>query len=186
MHEIIIHAFIRLVTMVSKRLILSEDQIQQRVRELAEQIDRDYKDKTPLLIGVLNGVFRFISDLTRYLTIPVQFDFVRISSYGMGSESSGRIQLAKDVEMDLKGRHVLIVEDIVDSGLTMNWLIENIKGRGVASVKTCVLIDKTERRKQAVSLDYPGFVIEEGFLVGYGLDYAEQYRYLNAIYHLEL
>ena len=186
MHEIIIHTSIRLVTMFSKRLILSEDQIQQRVRELAEQIDSDYKGKTPLLIGVLNGVFRFIADLTRYLTIPVQFDFVRISSYGTGSESSGRIQLAKDVEMDLKGRHVLIVEDIVDSGLTMNWLIKNIQGRGVASVKTCVLIDKTERREQAVSLDYPGFVIEEGFLVGYGLDYAEQYRYLNAIYHLEL
>ena len=186
MHEIIIHTFIRPVTMVSKRLILSEDQIQQRIRELAEQIDRDYKDKSPILVGVLNGVFRFISDLTRYLTIPVQFDFVRISSYGMGSESSGRIHMTKDVEMDLAGRHVLIVEDIVDSGLTLNRLVKDLEDRGAASVRTCVLIDKTERREQAVSLDYLGFVIEQGFLVGYGLDYAEEYRYLNAIYHLEL
>ncbi|MBI4774595.1 MAG: hypoxanthine phosphoribosyltransferase [Deltaproteobacteria bacterium] len=172
--------------MVSKRVILSEEQIQQRVRELAEQIDRDYENKTPILVGVLNGVFRFIADLTSYLTIPAQFDFVRISSYGKSSESSGRIRLTKDVELDLTGRHVLVIEDIVDSGLTLDWLVKNLKDRGAASIKTCVLIDKPERRECAVTLDYLGFLIEEGFLVGYGLDYAEEYRYLNAIYHLEL
>jgi len=172
--------------MVSKRLILSEEQIQQRVRELAAHIDHDYENKTPVLVGVLNGVFRFIADLTRYITIPVQFDFIRISSYGMGSESCGQIRLTKDVDMDLAGRHVLVVEDIVDSGLTLNCLLKDLEARGVASLKTCVLIDKTERREQAVSPDYLGFVIEEGFLVGYGLDYAEEYRYLNGIYHLEL
>jgi len=168
----------------TRHLVLSEDQIQCKVKELAEILSRDYAEKRPMLIGVLKGAFRFLADLTRHLTIPVDIEFVRISSYGMNSASCGKIHLIGDVCMSLKDRHVIIVEDIVDSGITLEWLVRELNSRGPASLKICALIDKLERREHSLSLDYVGFTIKEGFLVGYGLDYAEQYRYLNAVYHL--
>jgi hypoxanthine phosphoribosyltransferase len=169
----------------SKRLVLPESRILERVQEMAARLDLDFNDKNPLLIGVLNGVFRFMCDLTRFLTIPAQIDFVRIRSYS-GANSSGAVQFVKDLDFDIRNRYVVVVEDIVDSGYTLQWFLEKLKERGAADVKTCVLIDKIERRTYTPPLDYVGFKVEEGFLVGYGLDYNEDYRLLNDIYHLEV
>ncbi|MBU2548176.1 MAG: hypoxanthine phosphoribosyltransferase [Proteobacteria bacterium] len=168
------------------KLIFSQAQIASKVKELAQDISRTYAGRNPVLLGILNGVFMFYSDLIRQLTIPVSVDFVRLASYGAGSQSSGRIELTKDVELEIKGRDVLIVEDIADSGLTLNYLVKHLSGFEPTSVRICALIDKSERREVPVDLHFVGFKLEAGFLVGYGLDYNEQYRYLPEIYHLTL
>jgi len=166
--------------------ILSKAAIEARVKEIAERISADYRDRDVMLIGILKGAFVFLSDLIRQLTIPVQVDFMSVSSYGNQTSSSGRIKLQKDVGLDLKNKDVLIVEDIVDTGVTLAFLVDYLKTAGAASVRICALIDKRERRAVDIAVDYVGHRVDKGFLVGYGLDYAEYYRNLPEIYHLKL
>ena len=172
--------------MAVRQLVLSSRQIRDRVAELAQQISADYADRNLVMIGVLNGAFIFLADLARAVTIPHQIDFIRVASYGQSATSSGTIRLAKDAEIDLDGRDVLLVEDIVDTGTTLAWLTEKFKEKKAASVRICSLIDKQERREREVRIDYVGFTLQQGFLVGYGLDYAEQHRSLPDIYSLQL
>lgn len=167
--------------------ILTEADIKQRITEISKQISRDYQDNELILIGVLKGSFIFLADLARHLTIEkIQIDFLRASSYGAETTSSEQIRLTKDIEIDIKGKHVLIVEDIVDSGLTLSFLIDHIKEFAPHSIKICTLLDKRERRKTIINIDYACHVIEKGFVVGYGLDYAENYRNLPGIYDLKI
>ncbi len=170
--------------MSQKKLVISRQRIQERVRSLAAQISADYRGKKLVLAGVLNGAFIFLADLSRAIVVPHEIDFIRVASYGTGADSSGKIRLTKDVELDLADKHVLLVEDIVDTGATLAWLAEQFRGKHARSVRICALIDKKERRKTEVLVDYTGFVLESGFLVGYGLDYAEQHRHLAEIYSL--
>ena len=169
--------------MADRHLVISREELHETVNALGARISADYAGKDLVMIGVLNGAFIFLADLVRTVTIPHQIDFIRVASYGHDNSSSGTIRLAKDVELDLRGRHVLLVEDIVDTGTTLAWLTERFMDNLAASVKICALIDKKERRKIEVPLEYIGFA-RDGFLVGYGLDYAEQYRYLPEIYSL--
>lgn len=168
-----------------KTLLFSEEAIRRRVQELAAEIDAVYGDEGLVVVGVLKGACLFMADLVRALHIPrVELDFVRLSSYGNGLRSSGEIVFSKDVETALEGRHVLVVEDIVDSGRSMAFLLASLASRKARSVRLAVLVDKRERREVAVTADFTGFVTDGGFLVGYGLDFAEQYRQLPAIYAL--
>jgi len=169
---------------VDKELVLAAEQIQARVRELAVQLSTDLTGKQPLFVGILNGAFIFLSDLVRHLTVPVQIDFIRLASYGASDTSSGKISMTKDLELPLEGRDVVVVEDIVDTGLTLQWLVDQLRSRGPASVKVCALIDKAERREVEVEVDYVGFKVPDGFLVGYGLDFNEDWRHLPAVYAL--
>ena len=168
------------------RPVITRDQIQARLRELADQINKDYAGKELVLIGVLKGVFVFLADLVRLLDMPVRVDFVRLRSYGASSISSGAVEITKDVELPLGGRHVLVVEDIIDSGLTLEYLLRHLQKQKPQSVKVCCLTDKLERRSLSVPLDYVGFVVGKGFLVGYGLDYAEDHRQYPDICELEI
>ena len=170
---------------MERKLLISSESIDKRVKELAAQISSDYSGKEPILVGILNGVVFFLSDLARELTVPVKIDFVRAASYGSKMTSSGTIRLTKDVELSVQGKPVLLIEDIVDTGSTLTCIIENMKSKGAESVKVCALIDKLERRTKVVPIDYCGFEIEEGFIVGYGIDYDEQYRHLPSIYVLK-
>ncbi|MGD2272103.1 MAG: hypoxanthine phosphoribosyltransferase [Desulfobacterales bacterium] len=165
--------------------VLTKEEIDKAVSDIARRISSDYKGCDLILIGVLKGAVIFLSDLIRKITIPVKVDFVRLSSYGAETSSSGNIHLSKDVEIDLKNKDVLIIEDIVDTGLSLTYLSDHIKSFGPNSVKICALIDKHERRKTDITIDYVGRVIQEGFLVGYGLDYAEKFRNLPEVYHLK-
>jgi hypoxanthine phosphoribosyltransferase len=166
--------------------VLSGAEIAQHVNTLARRISRDYAEKDPVVIGILKGAFIFLADLVRELTIPVEIDFVRLASYGSDTSSSGHIQITKEIELDISGRHVLIVEDIIDSGLTIAYLLDYLTQFRPKSIRVCALIDKTERREVKISTHYVGHVVERGFLVGYGLDFDEKYRALPEIYHLEL
>jgi hypoxanthine phosphoribosyltransferase len=167
-----------------KKLIISREAIASRVKELAAQISRDYADKKPLLVGVLKGAFIFLADLTRALDFPVEVDFVRLRSYGAETKTSGEVHITKDVETPIEGRHVIVVEDIVDAGLTLDFLLGHLSSYQPASLKVCCLIDKKERRQVEVPLDYVGFPVEKGFLVGYGLDCGENSRTLPDIYEI--
>jgi hypoxanthine phosphoribosyltransferase len=166
--------------------VLEKDLIAEKVAGIAGKISADYADGDLILVGVLKGAFVFLSDLARQLSIPSQIDFIRVASYGAGSCSSGTISLSKDLEMDIEGKDVLIVEDIIDTGLTIRCLIDHLKSSRPRSVRVCTLIDKTERREIQFDPDYACHKVESGFLVGYGLDYAEDYRHLPGIYHLKL
>ena len=168
-----------------KELILSQDQIQNKVRELAETISRDYQGKELVFVGILNGVFMFFADLVRNMSIPLEIDFVRLASYGSECQSSGVVRLVKEVELDVAGRDVLIVEDIVDSGHTLAFIQKYFEQKSCRSVKICALIDKQERRENEIIAHYTGFTVEKGFLVGYGLDFNEKFRYLPCIYQLK-
>lgn len=167
------------------KLLFSREQIQEAVKRLGEEISRDYEGKPLLLIGVLKGAFVFLADLVRALSIPVQVDFVRLSSYGHRTETSGEIKMTKGLECDPRGKDVLIVEDIVDTGLSLRFLIEELMAHGPKSVKVCALLDKRHRRKVEVPLHYVGFEIEKGFVVGYGIDFDERYRELPDLYVLK-
>ena len=169
----------------TKRCLISRAEIARRVAELAERIGCDYAGPDLVMVGVLKGVFIFMADLVRALPFPVEVDFVRLCSYGAGTTSSGEVQITKDVEMSLQGRDVLIVEDIVDTGLTLAFLKQHLTSHQPRSLKICCLIDKRERREADVPLDYVGFVVDQGFLVGYGLDCGEQSRTLPEIFVLE-
>ena len=166
--------------------VLTEAEIAERVRSMARRISEAYANRPLIMIGVLKGAFIFLSDLIRCLTIPVTVDFVRAASYGSGTESCGSVAITKDIESDIRDRHVIVVEDIVDSGLTLARLVEHLKCFKPASVKICAMIDKRERREADLSVDFAGHVVDEGFLVGYGLDYAENYRQLPGIFDLKL
>lgn len=167
--------------------VLDENAIAQKVTELARKISLDYKDADLVMIGVLKGAFVFMADLIRQIDIPsLRIDFVWVESYGCKSESTGCIRLLKDIQIDIRGRDILIVEDIYDSGLTLAYLRKHLEARGPRSIKICAMIDKRERRQVDVAVDYVCHSVEKGFLVGYGLDYAEDYRQLPGIYHLVL
>ncbi len=163
---------------------ITEARIAECVNGLAETINRDYRDKELLLIGILKGACIFLSDLARRLDMPVEIDFVRLASYGQGAESSGRVVITKDLEAPIEGRHVLVVEDIIDTGLTLAWYLDYLKKLNPASVKTCAMVDKKERREVDLAVDYVGISVQGGFLVGYGLDFAERHRNLPAIYEV--
>jgi hypoxanthine phosphoribosyltransferase len=160
---------------------LSKEAIQNAVAETAHRISTDYAGRRIVLIGVLKGAYVFLSDLTRSLSIPTEVDFVRVASYGAGTQSSGDIRLTKDIEIDIRQKDVLIIEDIVDSGLTTDYLKTAFRRRKPASLGVCALIDKRERRETDIRIDYSCFVVKAGFLVGYGMDFAEDYRYLPDI-----
>lgn len=168
------------------KLILSHYDIEREVKRLSAEISKEYKNRDLVLIGVLKGAFIFLADLARNLTIPAEIDFVRLSSYGSETESSGDVQILMDIELSIDGKDVIVVEDIVDTGYTIEFLAEHLRRKKAASVKICVLLDKSERRKCQVSLDYVGFGIPRGFLVGYGLDCNEKYRNLKDVYEILL
>jgi hypoxanthine phosphoribosyltransferase len=170
--------------MSDRKVVINKKQIHEKVDALAAQISADYSGKDLILTGVLNGAFIFLADLARAITIPHQIDFIRVASYGNNDSSSGTITLTKDIELDCKDKHVLLVEDIIDTGATLDWLTNTFKDRDAASVRICALINKKERRISDIPIDYIGFSLERGFLIGYGLDYAQQYRHLPEIYTL--
>ena len=164
-----------------QEVLISSDEIQDKIAELAKQITEDYRGKDLLLIGILKGAFVFMSDLARSVQLPVEFDFMAVSSYGSSTKSSGVVRILKDLDYEITGRHVLLVEDIIDSGLTINYLLRYLQARGPASLEICSLFWK--KGEQAVPMDvrYPGFEIPPVFIVGYGLDFAEKYRNLPYI-----
>lgn len=161
--------------------LLSEEQIRNRVREMGEEISRAYNGEPVVVVGILKGAFVFCADLLRHLSVPTQVDFMAVSSYGNATESSGVIKILKDLDTPVEGRHVLLVEDIVDSGLTLRYLQEYLMRQNPASLRVAVLLDKPSRRKTEVAVDFTGFAIPDEFIVGYGIDYAEQYRHLPYI-----
>ena len=167
------------------KVIIPREEIANKVAELATQLRKDYREKNPLLIGILKGSFVFMSDLVRAMDIPVEIDFVRLASYGAGKNSSGKVKLIKDVETPIKDRHVLLVEDIIDRGLTVRFLLDYLSFRKPASLKLCALFDKPSRRKVEVPIDYVGFTVPDAFVVGYGLDLNEKFRFLPDLCVLE-
>lgn len=162
-------------------VLLSTAELAKRVGELGAEITADYAGKEILMIGVLRGAVVFMADLARAIEVPVAIDFMAVSSYGAGTSSSGVVRILKDLDVNIEGKHVLVVEDIIDSGLTLNYLLDNLKSRKPASLKLCTLLNKPERRKVKVNIDYNGFNVPDYFVVGYGLDYAEKYRNLPFI-----
>ena len=161
-----------------KEVLIPADRLQARVTELAAEIDADYAGKDLLLVGVLKGALMVMADLARVMHLPVHMDWMAVSSYGSGTRSSGVVRILKDLDADISGRHVLVVEDIVDSGLTLSWLVGNLRSRGPASVEVCVMLRKPAATRMDVDVAYTGFDIADEFVVGYGLDYAERYRNL--------
>ena len=164
-----------------ERILITSEEIGARVRELGQQITNDYAGQDILMIGVLRGAVVFMSDLARAIKRPIDIDFMAISSYGLSTNSSGVVRILKDLDEVVEGRHLLIIDDIIDSGLTLNYLVENLKSRKPASVRICTLLSKPDRRKVDVQVDYNGFIIPDYFVVGYGLDYAGKYRNLPFI-----
>lgn len=164
-----------------EKVLLSESEIQNRVTELAGEIERDYEGQDLLLVGVLKGAVMVMADLSRALNRHVETDWMAVSSYGSGTKSSGVVRILKDLDTDLTGRHVLVVEDIIDTGLTLSWLVSNLRSRGPASVEICALLRKPEAAKTPVGIRYVGFDIPNEFVVGYGLDFAERYRNLRVV-----
>ncbi|MFT0762226.1 hypoxanthine phosphoribosyltransferase [Scrofimicrobium sp. R131] len=164
-----------------EKVLITEEQIQQRLQELAEQIDSDYAGRDFLVVGVLHGALMVVADLTRKLKSAVEIDWMAISSYGSGTKSSGVVRILKDLDTDVHGRHVLIVEDIIDSGLTLAWLKDNLETRGAASVQIAAALRKPGVQRVEVDVKYVGFDIPNEFVVGYGLDYDQKYRNLNCV-----
>jgi hypoxanthine phosphoribosyltransferase len=164
-----------------QKVLLTEEQLHARIDELADDIARDYEGTDLLLVGILRGAVMVMADLARALNRPVEMDWMAISSYGSGTTSSGVVRILKDLDTDLLDRHVLVVEDIVDTGLTLSWLLANLESRGAASVEACALLRKPEALKRSVRVKYVGFDIPSEFVVGFGLDYAEKYRNLRDI-----
>ena len=161
-----------------KEILLSEEQIQKRVKELGHEISLDYQDKNLMVVGILKGAVIFMADLVKSIKLPITMDFMAVSSYGSSTISTGEVRIIKDLDFSVEGKDILIIEDIIDTGLTLNYLTDNLRKRGASSVKICTLLDKVDRRTVGVPVDYLGFEIPDEFVVGYGLDYAEQYRNL--------
>jgi hypoxanthine phosphoribosyltransferase len=159
-------------------VLISDQDIRKRTEELGRQITEDYRGKDPLLICILKGGLMFLADLMRAIDLPLEIDFIAVSSYGDSTESSGVVRILMDLERNIQGRHVLIVEDIIDTGRTLSYIIENLRTRGPASIRVCTLLDKPARRELEIPIDYVGFTIPDKFVIGYGLDYGEIYRNL--------
>ncbi len=166
-------------------VLISEEQLKARLDELAAEITHDYKDLCPVIVCVLKGAVIFMADLVRRLDFELEIDFMAVSSYGLSTDSSGVVRILKDLDTDIKGRHVLVVEDIIDSGLTLTYLLKNLNSRGPASLEVCTLLNKPSRRKTSLPCRYTGFSIPDAFVIGYGLDYAEQGRNLSFIAELD-
>ena len=164
-----------------QEVLFSEEQLKNRVREIARQITADYQGKEIMLISVLRGSFVFMADLCRAIDLPCTVDFMAVSSYGKGTKSSGQVQITKDLSEDISDRHIIVVEDILDSGNTLSYLLKILENRHPASIRLCTLLDKPDRRVKPVEVHYSGFTIPDAFVVGYGLDYAEKYRNLPYI-----
>lgn len=162
-------------------VLITADELHTRLAQMAHQVDADYADKDLLIVGVLKGAVMVVADFVRALSIPVEMDWMAVSSYGSSTKSSGVVRILKDLDADLGGRHVLIVEDILDSGLTLSWLLRNLRSRGAASVEVLTLLRKPDAMRTEVDVRYLGFDIPNDFVVGYGLDYAEKYRNLNCV-----
>lgn len=162
-------------------ILVAHDELATRVAELARQISDDYQDKEIVLVGILKGAIFFMADLARLIQVPVVLDFMVVSSYGSASDSSGVVRILKDLDQEIAGRHVLIVEDVIDSGLTLGYLLKHLRGRGPASLEACALLTKPSRRRAEIPCRYVGFAIEDKFVVGYGLDLADQFRTLDFI-----
>ncbi|MGA8849883.1 MAG: hypoxanthine phosphoribosyltransferase [Dehalococcoidia bacterium] len=167
------------------KILISRDEIAKAVDKLAREIKRDYQGKQPLLIGILKGSFVFMADLIRQLDLPLELDFVRLSSYGTARQSSGKVRVIQGVKTSVKGRDVLVVEDIVDTGITISFLLDYLKKKQPASLKLCALTDKPSRRRAPVPINYLGFTVPNKFIVGYGLDFDEGFRNLPDIYVIE-
>jgi len=167
------------------KILISHDEIAKAVDRLAREIKRDYQGKKPLLVGVLKGSFVFMADLIRQLDLPLELDFVRLSSYGAAKESSGKVRVVQGLKMPIKGRDVLVIEDIVDTGITISFLLDYLSKKKPASLKLCALTDKPSRHRVSVSIDYLGFTVPDKFIVGYGIDFDERFRYLPDIYAIE-
>jgi hypoxanthine phosphoribosyltransferase len=161
-----------------ERILVSGEEIQQMVRELGAEITADYRGRDLLLVGVLKGAFVLMADLSRHIRLPLEFDFMAVSSYGAATKSSGVVRILKDLDHEIQGRHVLVVEDIVDSGLTLNYLLKNLRTRRPATLEVCALIQKRDIQQVPLEIKYKGFEIPPVFVVGYGLDYAERFRNL--------
>lgn len=164
-----------------EKVLYTEEQLAQRVKELGAQITADYAGKTPLIASVLRGSYVFMADLTRAIDLPISVDFMAVSSYGAGTSSSGQVQILKDLSDRIDGRDLIIVEDILDSGNTLYYLLDVLRARRPASIRLCTLLDKPSRRIKPIQADYCGFTIPDAFIVGYGLDFAEKYRNLPYI-----
>lgn len=163
-------------------VLFSEEQIQDKIRELGQRISQDYRGEHLLVLGILKGAFIFMSDLVRQAhDVDMELDFMSVSSYGASAQSSGEVRILKDLDSSVEGKHVLVVEDIIDTGLTLNYICEILQKRGTRSLKICCLLDKPSRRKSPIVPDYVGFTIPDHFVVGYGLDYAEKYRNYPAV-----
>ena len=162
-------------------VMISEEQLAAKVSELAKQIEKDFQGEELLVVGILKGASVFVADLIRKINLDVNIDFMSVSSYGNSTESSGTVKILKDLDVNIEGKNVLIVEDIIDSGLTLSNLVATLETRNPKSLKLCTLLDKPQRRKANIFVDYVGFVIEDKFIVGYGIDYAEKYRNLPYI-----
>ncbi len=172
------------VAEVQQDVLVTAEDIERRVAELGQAISRDFRGEEVFLVGVLKGAWVFLADLARHITIPASFDFMSVSSYGAATKTSGVVQIIKDLEESIEGRHVIIVEDIVDTGLTLSYLTDLLRRRRPASLKVCVLLDKPSRRVAPVSLDYVGFEIPDAFVVGYGLDYGGRFRHVPYVFTL--
>ena len=164
-----------------KKILLDDETIQKRVKELADQISEDYKDEKVMFIGILKGSIAFMADLMKAMSIDIQIDFMAVSSYGASTKSTGVVRILKDLDADIKDKNILIIEDIIDTGTTLKYLMGYLQSRGPKSIKICSLLDKPDRRKADIKADYIGFTIPDEFVVGYGLDYAEWYRSLPYI-----
>jgi len=164
-----------------EEILFTKEEIKKRIKILGKQISKDYKGRFPLLVCILRGAFMFLSDLSREVQIPMSIDFMAISSYGGNTESTGQVRILKDLDTSIEGRHVLIIEDIVDTGLTMDAVTRLLRTRKPKSLRICTLLDKKERRKISIKADYYGFRIPNKFVIGYGLDYKEKYRNLPFI-----
>ena len=164
-----------------EKVLLSEEQLSQKIAELGEEISKDYQGKEIVAICVLKAEILFIADLAMAGKVPMALDIMAVSSYGNGTSTSGTVRILKDLDNSIEGKHVLVVEDIIDSGVTLKYLLKNLKSRKPASIKLCTLLNKPERRRVEVDIDYCGFTVPDYFLVGYGLDYAEKYRNLPFI-----
>ena len=160
------------------KVLIGEERLQERIRELGRELSQDYAGRELLLVGVLKGAVFFMADLMRSITVPCEIDFMAISSYGASTDSSGVVRILKDLDLNIEGRHVLVVEDIIDSGLTLSYLLRNLESREPASLEICALLTKPERREIDVPVRYVGFEIPNEFVIGYGLDFAERYRNL--------
>lgn len=173
------------MTGINKRVLYSKETIEKRVQEIAKTLSDDYQGRDVVFICILKGAFIFLADLLRHLEIPHTIDFMRVASYGSGTVSSGKITITKDIETDIEGKDVVIIEDIIDTGITLAFLKDKLKEKTPRSLKICALLDKKARREVEIDADYVGFSMDEGFVVGYGLDFDEKFRSLPDIYVIE-